>query len=153
MAEYANTRVLWLFVPTLLFALLQSYWLFRTPPQDSTLWMLRCILPVVGVTMLWSFSAYAGFLASRWQPFDETRQALNKIQPGTAKIELTGEDLSENSALTVPTRRWLKGANITVTPAHSPLSAYLATIHLAGGLECKLIVAQSGGTAASCGKL
>ena len=151
--EYANTQVFWLFVPTLLFALPQSYRLFRTPPQDSTLWMLRSILPVVAVTMLWSFSAYAGFLASRWQPFEETRQALNKFQPGKAKIELTGEDLAKNSALTAATLRWLKGARITVAPAHSPLLAYLATIHLASGLECRLTVTTQGASAASCGKV
>jgi hypothetical protein len=150
--EYANTGILWLFIPTLLFALLQSYWLFRTPPQDSTLWMLRCILPMVAVTMLWSFSAYAGFVASRWEPFEETRQALNKLQPATARIELTGEDLAKNSLLTAPTRRWLKGSNITVAPAHSPLSAYFATIHLASGLECRLTVTYYGSSAASCGK-
>jgi hypothetical protein len=151
--EYANTGILWLFIPTLLFALLQSYGLYRTPPQDSTLWMLRCILPVVAVTMLWSFSAYVGFVASRWEPFEETRQALNKFQPATARIELTGEDLAKNSVLTAPTRRWLQGSSITVAPAHSPSSAYLATIHLAGGLECRLTVTSYGASAASCGKV
>ena len=151
--EYANTQVLWLFVPTLLFALFQSYRLFRTPPQDGLLWMLRCILPIVAVTMLWSFSAYAGFVASRWQPFEETRQALSKFQPGTAKIELTGEELAKNSALTASTLRWLKGSSIKVAPVHSPLSAYLATIHLASGLECRLTVTTPGASAASCGKV
>jgi hypothetical protein len=151
MTEFARTKLLWLFVPTLLFALIQSYRLFRTPPQDSVLWMVRCILPLVALTMLWSFSAYAGFVASRWEPFDETHHALDKLHPGTAKIELTGEDLAKSSALTPPTQRWLKGSNITVARAHSPLSAYLATIRLAGGLECRLTVTHSGGTAASCG--
>jgi hypothetical protein len=151
--EYANTQVLWLFVPTLLFALFQSYRLFRTPPQDGLLWMLRCILPIVAVTMLWSFSAYAGFVASRWQPFEETRQALSKFQPGTAKIELTGQELAKNSALTASTLRWLKGSSIKVAPVHSPLSAYLATIHLASGLECRLTVTTPGASAASCGKV
>ncbi len=149
--EYANTRVLWLFVPTLLVALFQSYRLFRTTPQNSALWMLRCLLPLVAVTLLSSFSASAGFLSSRWEPFDETHHALDKLHAGTAKMELTGEDLAKSSALTPPTQRWLKGSTITVAPAHSPLSAYLATIHLASGLECRLTVTHSGGTAASCG--
>lgn len=149
--EYANTRVLWLFVPTLLFALLQSYWLFRTPSQDSTLWMLRCILPLVAVTMLWSFSAYAGFVASLWEPFAETRQALDKFHPATAKLELTGGDLARSSSFTALTRRWLRGARLAVVPAHSHLPGYLATIHLASGLECRLTVTHYGGTAASCG--
>jgi hypothetical protein len=113
--------------------------------------MLRCLLPLVAVTLLSSFSASAGFLSSRWEPFDETHHALDKLHAGTAKMELTGEDLAKSSALTPPTQRWLKGSTITVAPAHSPLSAYLATIHLASGLECRLTVTHSGGTAASCG--
>jgi hypothetical protein len=151
--DFARGHVLWLFVPALLFALFQSHRLFRTPPQDSAVWMLRCILPLVAVTILWSFSTYAGFVASRWEPFEETRKALDKFQPGAAKIELTGEDLTKSSALTPPTRRWLKGSSITVAPAHSPLSAYLATIHLASGLECRLTVTPYGTSAASCGEV
>ena len=150
-ADYARSHVLWLFIPTLLLALIQSYRLFRTQPDDSALWMLRCVLPLVAVTILWSFSASAGFVSSRWEPFDETHQALDKLQPGAAKLEVTGEDLAKSSALTAPTQRWLKGSSITVAPGHSQLSGYLATIHLASGLECRLTVAHSGGTAASCG--
>jgi len=114
------------------------------------MWVLRCMLPLVLVTMLWSFSAYAGFVSSRWEPFEETRQALNKFQLGTAKIELASEDLAKSSALTAPTRRWLKRSSITVAPVHSPMSAYLATIHLASGLECRLTVTPYGASAASC---
>jgi hypothetical protein len=151
--DYARSKVLWLFIPTLLFALLQSYHLFRTPPQNSKLWTLRCLLPLVSVTFLWSFSASAGVLASKWEPFEETHHALNKLHPDTAKIELTGEDLAKNSALTTPTQRWLKGSSITVAHAHSPLSAYLATIHLASGVECWMTVTRTGAIAQSCGKL
>jgi hypothetical protein len=150
--EYANTRVLWLFVPTLLFALLQSYWLFRTPPQDGILWMFRCILPVVAVTMLWSFSAYAGFVESRWEPFEETRRALDRFQPTTATLEITSVELAKGAPLSSLTRRWLTGSSIALAPDNSRPSVYRATIHLASGLECRLIVIQSGGLAASCGK-
>jgi hypothetical protein len=152
MTEFARSKVLWLFVPTLLFALIQSYRLFRTPPQESFQWMLRCTLPLVAVTMLWSFSAYAGFVASRWEPLEETRHALDKFQPGTANLELTGEDLVKSSHLTAATQRWLKGSSITVAPAHSHLSNYLATIRLASGLQCKVTVTHYGAAAASCGK-
>ena len=148
--ESAREGVLWLFVPTLLFALIQSYRLFRTQPQESVQWILRCVLPVVAVTMLFSFSASAGFLSSRWEPFDETRQGIDRLQSGEAKLELTGEDLAKGAPLTAPTRRWLQGSTITVAPDRSPSSGYLATIHLASGLECRLIVAHHGGTAASC---
>lgn len=149
--EYANTQVLWLFAPTLLFALFQSYRLFRTPPQDGTLWMLRCILPVVAVTMLWSFSAYAGFVASRWQPFEETCRALDRFQPTTATLEVTGAELAKGAPLSSLTRRWLTGSSIALAPDNSRPSVYRATIHLASGLQCRLIVIQSGGLAASCG--
>jgi ABC-type transport system involved in multi-copper enzyme maturation permease subunit len=151
--DFARSHVLWLFVPTLLFALIQSFRLFRAQSNEGTLWMLRCILPLAAITILWSFLAYAGFLSSHWEPFEETRGALDKLQPVTAKIELTGKDLAKGFRLTTPTQRWLKGASITVAPGKSRLSGYLATIHLASGLECRLTVVRSGGTAASCSKL
>ena len=148
--DSARAGVLWLFVPAMLLAVIQSYRLFRTQPQDSALWMLRCLLPLATVTLLWSFSASAGFVSSRWEPFVETRQALDKLQPRTAKLELTGEDLAKGSPLTALTRRWLTGSSILVTPDKAHSSGYLATIHLASGLECRLTVAHYGGTAASC---
>lgn len=151
--DFARSHVLWLFVPTLLFALIQSFRLFRAQPNGGTLWMLRCILPLAAITLLWSFSAYAGFLSSHWEPFEETRGALDKLQPVTAKIELSGKDLGKGFRLTTPTQRWLKGASITVAPGKSRLPGYLATIHLASGVECRLTVVRSGGTAASCSKL
>jgi len=72
--EFARTRVLWLFLPTLLLALAQSYRLFRTQPDGSALGMLRCTLPLAVVTILWSSSAYAGLCpqgGSRSQKSDE----------------------------------------------------------------------------------
>jgi hypothetical protein len=148
--DSAREGVLWLFVPAMLLALIQSYRLFRRQPQNSTLWMLRCMMPLVAVTILWSFSAYAGFVSSSWQPFDETRQALDKLHAGAAKLEFTGEDVAKTSHLTPPTQRWLRGSSITVVPERSHLSGYVATIHLASGLRCRLIVTHSGGTAPSC---
>jgi hypothetical protein len=148
--ESARAGVLWLFLPALLVALIQSYRLFRIQPQDSAVWMLRCMAPAAAVTLLWSFSVSAGFVASRWEPFAETRQALDKLHPATAKLELTGEDLAKGSPLTALTRRWLGGSRILVVPDSAHSSAYLATIHLASGLECRLTVVRSGGTAGSC---
>jgi len=148
--DSARAGVLWLFVPALLLGLMQSYRLFRIQPQDSLLWMLRCVMPLAMVTILWSFSVSAGFVSSRWEPFDETRRALDKLQPRTAKLELTGEDLAKNSSLTALTRRWLRGSSILVAPDKVHSSGYLATFHLASGLECRLTVAHYGGTTASC---
>jgi len=151
--DFLRGGVLWAFVPALVVGVFQSYRLFRTQPQDSALWMLRCLMPLVAVTILWTFSASFGFASSRWEPFDETRQALDKLHAGATYPELSGEDLAKGASLTALTQHWLKGSSITVTRDHSRLPGYLATIHLANGLECRLTVAQSGGTAASCGNL
>lgn len=152
LTEYANTRVLWLFIPTLLLALIQSYWLFLRPTQHRTSWMLRSLLPLVAVSILWSFVASAGFLSSRWEPFEETRRALDRFQPTTAALEITGVELAKGAPLSSLTRRWLTGSSIALAPDNSRPLVYRATIHLASGLECRLIVIQSGGLAASCGK-
>lgn len=149
--ELARSRLLWLFIPALLFGLMQSYRLFRTPAQNGVRWMLRCLLPLVAVTMLWSFLASAGFVSSRWEPFDEVHRALDQLQPAAETLELTGDELERASSLTAPTRRWLKGAEIAVSPGHTHSLGYLAAIHLASGMNCKLTVAEAGGTAASCG--
>jgi len=149
--EWSSREALFLaFVPAILFGVIQSYRLFRTQPPDSALWMLRRLLPLAAVSILWSLFLPAGFVSSHWQPFDETRQALDKIHPGTSNLEVTGENLAKSSPLTVPTRRWLRGSSITVAPDHSHSSGYLATIHLASGLKCRLTVAHYGGMAASC---
>src|SRR5215472_4082174 len=148
--DSANTHLLWLFVPTLLAALFQSYRLFRTPPQNSALWMLRCVLPLAAVTLLWSFSASAGFLSSHWQPFDETRHALDGLHPGTARLKVTGNELTSEAQLTPLTRRWLGGSVVTVAPNPSHSLGYLATIRLAGGRECRLTVTRDGASTAAC---
>src|SRR5256885_786676 len=149
--EFARSSVLWLFIPTLLFALIQSYWLFKAPPQDRTLSMLRRLMPLVAVTILWSLLASAGLLSSHWEPFEETRQALDRFHPDTAKLEISGEDLAKGSSLSPPTQRWLKGSQIAVSD-HSRLTGYLARIHLASGMEWSLTVTHYGGAAASCAR-
>lgn len=134
-----------LIVPAiLLFGVLQSYRLFRTQPQDSSIWMLRCLLPLLAVSIFCGLSVSAGFGSSSWEPFDETRQALAKLRPGTAQIELTEADLAKASTLSGLTRRWLRGSRITVAPDKSHSSGYLATIHLASGVECRLAFANFG---------
>ncbi len=151
-AGFARGGVLWLFVPTLLLALIQSYRLFRAQPQDSARWMLRCLLPPFAVTVLWGFSAYAGFVASRWEPFVETSNALEKVQPGTGKLVLTGEELAKDAPVSSLTRRWLAGSSIAVAPYNSSWPGYRATIHLASGTECRLTAARLGGKSFSPGK-
>lgn len=148
-----GTKITWVVVPTLLFAVIQSYRLFRTQREDNRLSMIRCLLPLAIVAFLCSFSLGAsgfGFQPQRWDPFLETYLAIEKLQPGVTKpdaahpLQLTVEDLAKSFPLSALTRRWLGGSNITVAPdpAHS---GYLATIHLAGGWDCKLTVGHYGG--------
>ena len=151
LADFGRSHVLWLFVPTLLFSLAQSYFLFRTPPSDGILRMLRSVLPVAAMTILWSFSVSGGLLFTHWRPFDEVQLAIDQFQPAAATLELTGDDLARASFLTAPTRRWLNGAAITVSPRHTRSLGYVARIHLASGMNCSLTVAGAGGKAASCG--
>lgn len=149
-SAFATQHTLWLFFPTLVLALLQSYRLFRRQPGESAAWTLRCMLPLVAMTVFWSFSSWAAFGYPRWEPFYETRHALDRLHVGAAQAELTGEDLGKGSPLTAPTQRWLKSSRITVSPGGSLFLGYIATIHLASGLECKLTVMKGGGTTASC---
>lgn len=133
------------FVPVVLLAMIQSYRLFRTQPQDSIPWMIRCLLPLVMMAFLCGFAVNAGWVA-RWGPFRETMEAIDKLHSGGAAAQLTGDDLAKVSPLSTSTRRWLRGSRISVTPdpAHS---GYFATIHLASGLDCRLTVRHFGGLA------
>ncbi len=158
-----------LLVPTLLFAVPQSYRLFRAQHQDSTLSVIRSLLPLAVLTFLCTF-ALGTFDSARdraryeiWGMFRETHEAIEKIQPGTAKLDaehplqLTVEDLAKASPLSERTRRWLGNSSITVAPdkphpgrryccggnsrgitvvPDKAYSWYLATIHRPGGSDC-----------------
>jgi len=150
LADYGRGERLWLFYPTLLFALIQSYRLFRVQPQGGNMGLVRRLLPLVVATMLWSFSAYAGLLASQWEPFEETHRALDRLQAGRKNVQLSGEELAQGSSMSRPTQRWLAGSHVSVAPDVSHAAGYLATIELASGVECRLIVTQYGGSAGSC---
>jgi hypothetical protein len=157
-----------LLLPTLLFAVIQSYRLFRAQLQDSTMSVIRYLLPLAIVAFLCSFSmaAFVAFVdhakQQMWTLFRETHEAIEKIQPGTAKLDaahplqLTVEDLAKASPLSERTRRWLGNSSITVAPykphpgryccrgnsrgitfvPDKAYSWYLATIHLPSGSNC-----------------
>ena len=117
-----------LLVPTLLFAVIQSYRLFRAQLQDSAMSVIRCLVPLAIVASLCSFSvvafdAFVGHAKQQmWTMFRETHEAIEKIQPGSANLEamhplqLTTEDLAKASRLSERTRRWLANSSITVAP-------------------------------------
>ncbi len=167
-------------VPTLLFAVLQSYRLFRAHFEDSTRSVLRNLLPLAVVASLCSFSlgAFDALVGNArqqmWTLFRETHEAIERVQPGTPKLDaahplqLTAEDLAKASPLSERARRWLANSRITVAPdqphPHPPrpyccarnsrsitfvpdrdYSWYLATIHLPGGSSCTLSFAAGRG--------
>jgi hypothetical protein len=159
-----------LLVPTLLIALVQSYRLFRKQLQDSALFVVRRLLPLAIVAFLSGFSlgAFDAFVGQAkqqmWTLFHETHEAIERIQPGAAKLDadhprqLTVEDLAKASPLSARTRRWLGDSSITVAPGKpdpgeyccggnsrgttfapdQAYSWYSATIHLPRGSDCTL---------------
>jgi len=160
-----------LLVPTLLLATVQSYRLFRKQLQNSALFVVRRLLPLALTAFLCNFFliAYFAFLADArqqmWTVFQETHEAIEKIQPPAADfdaahpLQLTAEDLFKAAPVSERTRRWLSNSRITVAPDQphpgghyccgrnsrgvtfapdQTYSWYLATIHLPSGSECTL---------------
>jgi ABC-type transport system involved in multi-copper enzyme maturation permease subunit len=117
-----------LLVPTLLFAVIQSYRLFRVQLQDNALSVIRSLLPLAIMAFLCSFSlaAFYVFVSSAkqqmWTLFRETHEAIEAIHPGTPKLDaahplqLTAEDLAKAFPLSERTRRWLGNSRIAVAP-------------------------------------
>jgi ABC-type transport system involved in multi-copper enzyme maturation permease subunit len=117
-----------LLVPTLLFAVIQSYRMFRAQLQDRTLSVMRSLIPLAIVAFLCSFSFMALFAfvhrakLQMWAMFRETHEAIVKIQPSTTNLDathplqLTAEDLAKAFPLSERTRRWLRDSRITVSP-------------------------------------
>ena len=117
-----------LLVPALLFAVIQSYRLFRTQLQDRTLSMIRNVLPLALLAFISGFLLLASYVfvdrakLQMWTMFHETHEAIEKIRPGTANLDathplqLTVEDLAKASPLSERTRRWLRNSRITVAP-------------------------------------
>jgi len=119
-------------VPTLFLAVIQSYRLFRSQLQNSTLSVIRSLLPLAMVAFLCSFSLLAFFSfvnRARHPKFDalfETIGAIQKIQAGGAKLDarhplqLTVEDLAKASRLSKSTRRFLGNSHITLALDEPP---------------------------------
>jgi hypothetical protein len=125
-----------LLIPTLLFAGIQSYRLFRVQLQDNALIVMRSLLPLAIMVFLCSFSlaAFHSFVGNArqqmWTLFRETHEAIEAIQPGTTKLDathplqLTAEDLAKAYPLSERTRRWLGNSRITVAPDKSHSGPY-----------------------------
>ncbi len=127
MQLYGRAAPFWL-APTFLFAVIQSRRMFRTEVRDSTLSVIRSLVPLATVAFLCIFSlgTYLVFVyhasAPKYILFRETHEAIEKIQSGAAKLDathplqLTVEDLAKASPLSPVTRRLLRDSSITVAP-------------------------------------
>ncbi len=154
-----------LLVPALLFALFQSYRMFRAQLQNSTLSLVRNLWPLAMVVFLWTFSlgAFYAFVdiagMQTWELFGQTSWAIVRILPSAANsdaahpLQLTVDDLAKAVPSSFPlserTRRWLRDSRITVTPDKDhphgfycrqypqgwPWCYYVAAIHLANGAD------------------
>jgi hypothetical protein len=125
-----------LLVPTLLYAVIQSYRLFRAQVQDRAMSVVRSLLPLALIGFLCSFSSLAFYTFVGRAPQDpkimalfETAVALQKFQSGVGKLDaaqplqLTVEDLAKVSPLSKSTRRFLGNSHITLAlnaPPHQP---------------------------------
>jgi hypothetical protein len=154
-----------LLVPGLLFALLQSYRMFRADLRNSTLSLVRNLWPLAMLVFLWTFSlgAFYAFVDTAgwqtWALFSQTSWAIVRILPNAANsdathpLQLTVDDLAKASPSSFPlserTRRLLRNSRITVTPDKDhphgfycrkypdgwPWCYYVAIIHLANGTD------------------
>ena len=159
-----------LLLPVLAFAAVQSRRLFSKQLQDSPLFVVRRLLPLALTAFLCSFSfaAFYSFLQHADEQmsslFLETHQAIENFPPGIAAldsghpVQLTLDDLAQDSHLSSRTRRWLRGSRITLAPdkphpgayccggnsrgitfaPQKSYSWYLATIELPSGSACAL---------------
>ncbi len=127
---------IWVLVPVFGLAIVQSRRLFRTQPEDNILWMLRRLLPLVLVALM------AGFLLTligdvTWDPYGETMQALSRLNAGGSEQQFSATDLDRALSFSPATRRWLRGASVSVAPLE-PSKGYNAVIHLSNGMDCKV---------------
>jgi hypothetical protein len=130
-AQAALVLTILILIPTLLYAVIQSYRLFRAQLQDRALSAVRSLLPLAVLAFLCSFASLAFYtfvgraawaaMDPRWIALPETIGALQKIQSGVAKLdaahplELTVEDLAKASPLSKSTRRLLGDSHITLS--------------------------------------
>jgi hypothetical protein len=129
-AQAALVLTATILVPTLLYAVVQSYRLFRAQVEDRALSVVRSLLPLAMIAFLCSFFSLAFYsfvgraawaaLDPRWIALTETVGALQKFQSGVGKLDaahplqLTVDDLAKASPLSKSTRRLLGNSHITL---------------------------------------
>jgi hypothetical protein len=130
--QAAIVLTLTILVPTMLYAVIQSYRLFRAEARDRAWSVVRSLLPLALTAFLCNifiFAVYTFAAQARDQSmvaFFETLQAIQKIQLRAAKLDaahplqLTVEDLAKASPLSKSTRRWLGNSHITLSLDEPP---------------------------------
>jgi hypothetical protein len=145
---------LWFITPTLLFAFFQSYGLFRREVRGGLLSGIRCLIPVVIVTVVVGLASripLAGVLVADRQMFNtlkETHDAVGKL-PLDLKAgqpqRIAAEDLGRTSQLSASARRLLDNATISVLPRsgdprwfelHHIRSEYFTSVHFRNNWDC-----------------
>jgi hypothetical protein len=156
-------QTLW-WTPALVFAVIQSYRMFRKQLQESPRFVVRRLFPLVMMAFLCSFAIQACFsfedqtAMQKWTLIFESNDAIEKMISGapnmdaTHPLQLTGDDLAKAWPLSESTRRWLHNARITVVTdkTHAvgqscwgsakdiTLFYYVANVHLASGSDLVL---------------
>jgi hypothetical protein len=147
--------------PTWLFAVIQSYRMFRKQLRESAWFAVRRLLPLATMVFVCSFAWQACFsfeihsLTQKWDLIYQTKSAIEKtLSSATAvdaehPLQLTGDDLAKAWTVSESTRRRLHNARITVTTDRTHANGkncwgdsngitqfyFLATIHLASGTD------------------
>ena len=145
---------LWFVVPPLVFAFFQTRRLFRREVQAGLFSGLRYLLPVVGVTIVFSLGSQipiaVAMTAVRQIPntLKETHEAVGKLSL-TLNVErpqqIAFDDLARTSQLSSVARRLLNNATIRVLPKSGDprwferyhiRSQYFTSIHFSNNWDC-----------------
>jgi hypothetical protein len=140
-----------LLAPALLFAIVQSYRMFRAQPQNSTFSLVRSVWPLAMMVFLWTFSlgAFNTFVDNAaWQVWGlvlETNHAIEKSLPSATNsdamhpLQLTVDDLAKVDPrpyypfpLSESTRRLLRSSRITVIPDKAHPRGFYCREHSTG---------------------
>jgi hypothetical protein len=120
-------------IPTLFYAVIQSYRLFRAQLEDRALSVVRSLVPLAMIAFLCGFSSLAFYTFvvraaqdPKWTVLIETTEAIQKFQSRVGKLDaahplqLTVDDLAKVSPLSKSTRRLLGNSHITLALDEPP---------------------------------
>jgi hypothetical protein len=163
--EFGRFTEFWPVVVVVLFALIQTYGLFRIEPRDGFLGIIRHLVPVLILVFVCGFLQLVPYVllnaanTQTWNVLRETSKAVDKLNLDPTKLDparplqLTLDDLAKTSPVSDPVRRALRDTTITVTPRAitrrfgwdgrnrrwiTESSAYFSTVHLKNDWSCSM---------------